>query len=533
MGIRPLPRGVGHGYRPLPYRRPRGWVQPTKEFGFNVPTSFHDSARPSRDDVLNPLQGYLGPTVPGARPYITTGSRADFLAAFNKRANFHSDARVDVLVMSAARRMIKKLVPKRMQEISWDPELYNSWLENFDSEKRCRISKAYLDAGLDRLFDYSSKELFTKIEALVKNHNTVAGRLIFKGTDLYNMLSGPMFMELMRRFLLTENNLDTVKFKVAYKQQTPEIVSHLSSIRAASFIEADFSANDKSQVRDVQNLEIEFMRRLGCPAWFLRLHRRSNKFAVYSTKYGLMSHISYQLPSGCTDGTFRNTFWNLCIFNGWCEARGLTSTRACFLGDDMLAALPRRPRCAARTYTTYAARACMEAKVTSFRSLRQGHFLSKHFYPVPGVEEGHVMLPFLGKVLAKFNSRPNANDAVSDDLYMAGKALSHAYEFRYCHLLANCFIERANVHLAVTDGAYSLEGVSYHVRMLSQYRHGITDLLTSLSWPDLVGRDDLDDFWQRNWDLTFGEVFPSFRHIVTMDYSAGLLGGLSEFIGDM
>jgi len=53
---------------------------------------------------------------------------------------------------------------------------------------------------MESIPDYSRKELFTKIESLVKDHEQVAPRVIFKGTDYYNMISGPIFKELMDRF---------------------------------------------------------------------------------------------------------------------------------------------------------------------------------------------------------------------------------------------------------------------------------------------------------------------------------------------
>lgn len=499
-------------------RRPRGDQLPRAAFGLNVPTRLDNSNRPTLENKLNPVQGYLGPTIPGARPYITTNTRDDFMAAFNKRANYHSEERVAPHIMKSARRMIKSLCPCPMPRFEWDDELYKDWLSGFDTEKANRMRTAFHEAGLDTLTSYSTKQIFTKIESLVKNHNTVAGRLIFKGTDLYNMLSGPIFMELMKRFVQCSNSLDTCKFKIAYKQSTPEIVDHLESIRSATHVEADFSANDKSQVQDVQDLELLLMKRLGCPSWFLRLHRRTNKYNVYNTKYGLASQICYQLPSGCTDGTFRNTFWNLTLFHTWCVKRKIRNARVCFLGDDMIAALPKRPRLPASSYENHCKRAHMVAKVTSFRSLSQGHFLSKHFYPSCQSDAGHVMLPFVGKVLAKFNTRPNANHGVTDDQYMAGKALSHAYEFRHCHVLADLFRKRATHHLGLSGGKFSVLAVSYHVRQFAQWHPGGFDfLLTAFDedvFPNLLSRDELDDFWQGAWGITYGEMLDMFGHVI-------------------
>jgi hypothetical protein len=490
--------------------------QPTRRFGFNVRTSYHDGNRISGSERVGTApQGYLGPVIDRRVPYITTTSRADFMAAFNKRANYHSSARIDRRCRGIMRTFIRRLVPTPMPKIEWDVELYRRWLDLFDSEKRARMEKAYASAGLDTMAGYSSKQIFTKIESLVKDFHEVAPRVIFKGTDFYNMISGPMFKELMDRFVQLENNLEHLKFRVSYRQQTPEIVSFLEARPHRSWIEADFSSNDKTQVADVVDLEIMFMRRLGCPEWFLKWHRAANKFSVHNTKYGLSAVVENQLPSGSTDGTFRNSFWNLCILNTWMVIHKVPSADAVILGDDMLAGLTHRKRRASRTYRAVSAACHMDAKVTTHPCLHNCHFLSKHFIPVCRGESSHVMLPYMGKVLAKFNCRPNSNANVCDDEYMAGKALSHCFEFRHCHVLRDMFRDRANFHLARSGGKFSVEGVTWHVRVHSAYADDIAAMLGgSMDWPDLVTRDDLSLFWIGMSDLVFSDLEPLLEHII-------------------
>jgi hypothetical protein len=382
------------------------------------------------------------------------------------------------------------------------------------------MQKAYQQWGMESLAGYSSKQIFTKIESLVKDFDEVAPRLIFKGSDVYNMISGPMFKELMDRFVSTENQLDNLKFKISYRQHTPEIVSYLEGGSCSSWLESDFTANDKSQVADVVDLEIQFIKRLGAPNWFLKLHRAANKFSVYNTKYGLSAMVENQLPSGSTDGTFRNSFWNLCILNVWMVLYRVPSARAVILGDDVLVGLSRRVRRAAANFRRAANAMHMTSKVTTSPLLQKCHFLSKHFVPVMRGEEQHVMLPFVGKVLAKFNARPNTNQRVSDDEYMAGKALSHCYEFRFCHAIRDKFKERANYHLTLSGGKFSVEGVTWHVRVHSAYADEIVSLLQgSMSWPDLVTRDDLSLFWIGLCDLTWIDLEPILDDVIlSTDY---------------
>jgi hypothetical protein len=405
-----------------------------------------------------------------------------------------------------------------MPLFDWDNERFEEWLNQYDSEKQARMRKAYATQGLERIADYSRKELFTKIESLVKEHETVAPRIIFKGTDYYNMISGPIFKELMERFKSTETNPKTFDFQLAYKQHTPDIVEFLERKSHSSFMEADFSRNDATQPGDVIELEIMLMARLGCPKWFLRLHKATNKFSAYNSKYGVSAIVENQLPTGATDTTFRNSFWNLVIFNAWAHRYKVTGASVCVLGDDMICGLPRRVRRAAHHYEQVSLAAQMTAKVTTSPCLHRMHFLSKHFVPVTRGERAHVMLPIIGKVLAKFNARPNCNQAVTDDQYMAGKSLSHCYEFRFCHALRDLFVSRANWHLSKSGGKYSLEGITYHVRQFSTHKGLIEDMLSgSTSWPDLVTRSDLSLFWIGLADLSFSDVFPLMKRVIATE----------------
>jgi len=475
------------------------------------------------ESIGNGIQGYLGPVIADKMPYLTTTSRADFLSAFNKRVNFRTTDRVDRSIRGAARRLIHEICPTPMPVFDWDVDMFNDWLGQFDTEKQTRMRTAYNNQGLERLPEYSSKELFTKVEALVKPHETVAPRVIFKGTDYYNMISGPIFKVLMERFKSTEGKSKDFDFLLAYKQHTPEIVTFMTKRPCKSFIEADFSSNDKTQVKDVIELEIMLMRQLGCPRWFLRLHRHSNKFSVYNTKYGVSAIAENQLATGATDTTFRNCFWNLTIFKAWVTKYKVKDAIVCVLGDDMIGGLPRRVRRAAYHYEQVARLAKMTAKVTTGRLLHNMHFLSKHFVPVTRGEETHVMLPYIGKVLAKFNSRPNSNQSVTDDEYMAGKSLSFCYEFRYCHILRDAFVDRANYHLARSGGKYSLEGITYHVRQFAVYKGMVEAMLDgSTSWPDLVTAEDLSLFWLTMADLTFSDVYPLFCSVV-LTHGFGIL----------
>jgi len=213
------------------------------------------------------------------------------------------------------------------------------------------------------------------------------------------------------------------------------------------YVESDFSSNDMMQCQDVMRLELMLMRRLGCPEWFVRLHSKTNHFVVRSRNHGIRAEMDYQLPTGCTDTTFRNTFWNSCILFTFLRAEKAKSCRALLLGDDMLARILGLKRHAAKRYESIALEAKMSAKVARHQHLVNCSFLSKSF--VPREAGNHSIVPLIGKALARFNSRANRNDAVTDDAYFAAKSLSYAYEFRYIPLLRDVFLDRFNHHAPI------------------------------------------------------------------------------------
>jgi len=203
---------------------------------------------------------------------------------------------------------------------------------------------------------------------------------------------------------------------------------------------ADFSSNDKFQCSDVMLLEVVLMRLLGCPEWFVRLHLKSNKFTVKSKKQGISANLENQLPTGATDTTFRNTFWNGCILWSFLRKSKIKRCRAVLMGDDMLAVLLGVSKYAVRVYESIASEAQMEAKVKRHKQLYTATFLSKFF--VPTSYGRHLTVPILGKALGRFNMRANRNESVSDHAYMAGKSVGYAYEFRFIPCLRNIFLER-------------------------------------------------------------------------------------------
>jgi len=279
------------------------------------------------------------------------------------------------------------------------------------------------------------------------------------------------------------------------------------------YVEADFSSNDKFQCADVQLLESSLMRVLGCPEWFIRLHLKSNSFTVRNSKHGIKASLQHQLPTGATDTTFRNTFWNACILYAFLMKVRPSSCDALLLGDDMLARLTGKCRYVQKTYTSIASEAQMEAKVVRHDNLWTATFLSRFF--IPHANSKHLTVPILGKALGRFNMRANKNQAVSDDLYMACKSVGYAYEFRYLPCVRDVFLERFKHHfpLAVAKslkGDYDVE-VSWNAKAAGVTLRNITK---KIKVSEVLSEYDFNAFCIERYSLTATDVLDLFKDVV-------------------
>jgi len=232
------------------------------------------------------------------------------------------------------------------------------------------------------------------------------------------------------------------RFRLAYKKIPTDYTDFISQ-GPGEYVECDFSSNDKLQCADVIILEMALMRRLGCPEWFVRLHATTNKFVVKSREHGLKATLENMLPTGCPDTTFRNCFWNMCILYSFLVRVEAKRCRAVILGDDMLAKIDGLKRHAAKTYNNIASEARMEAKAFRRKYLLHCTFVSRFFVPA---YSKHLTIPIIGKSMARFNMRANYNTSLTDDQYMAGKAIGGAYEFRHLEPIRNAFILRFDHH---------------------------------------------------------------------------------------
>jgi hypothetical protein len=468
-------------------------------------------ADPRKEEQFSTRLDVLGPLLEMHHPVVPDGSRANLLAAFDKRCNFYSDKRVDRSLVKASLDLLNRIAPAAWDPLEWTPELFHEWNAQFDEPKKRRHLALLPTLSEITSKQFSDKQIFVKVEALLKRHdNSWAPRVINQSTDHHNALLGPVMWKCTKRMFSSfehEPGTGGVRYLGAYSQTPEALVTRIQrgGTSESRYVESDFSSNDMTQVRDVHLLEVQWLTRFGAPKWLTGLMLHANSYGVSSRKHAVMGRVKNQLPTGAQSTTFRNSMWNASINHAFSvkhNARG----DCLILGDDMLMRFDNpfssKSKNLRREYEHVCLLACMRAEVFVRKHLSECTFLSKQFIMV---DTGFVMAPKLGKALARFNARASSNEAVSDRSYLAGKALSYAYEFRFVPTVSGLFLAR---YYELSEG---LDGVSFDALGWNTrgefLRKGLPGVFQTIRDVGVVATpDDCTRFYHWRYNLTHSDL---------------------------
>jgi hypothetical protein len=453
----------------------------------------------------------LGPLLRDHYPVVPDSSRKNLLAAFDKRCNFYDSRRVSREIVQANVDLLDRLAPTAWDPVEWTPELFHAWNAQFPAAKQARHLRVLPRISEITSKEFSNKQIFVKVEALLKRHDpNWAPRVIYQSSDIHNALLGPVMQKCTKRMfgsLLVDQGQDQVNYKGAYSANSDELATFINRYGTdkSVYIESDFSSNDMTQVRDVHILEVKWLERFGAPKWLTGLMLHANSFAVSSMAHAVRARIRNQLPTGAQSTTFRNSLWNMTINYAFCKRSGAIGD-VLILGDDMLMRNdnPRSTRAQQlrRDYEHVSRLACMKVTVKVRKHLSECEFLSKNFVMT---SYGFVLVPKLGKAIARFNARASENEAISDSEYLAGKSLSYAYEFRHCPVIARMFVERYN-QLHDQTKEVSLDALGWNAKgsFLALGTAGILQQINTVK--HVMTRDDMTRFYHWKFDLTATDV---------------------------
>jgi len=430
----------------------RATVIPIRPFEFVVPHRL-DSFDYDIEHCNDPAN-ILGAVIEGNIPVVTSQDPYSLLAAFNKRSN--------TIKEGAEFKIGKTELNQALNLINNLPNLFDPWIENeedrarwlakFDPAKKARMEAAWLHISDVDKRDIRNKTLMVKIETLLKREDpNWAPRVIYIGSDAHNALTGPAMMVAMERLvelLDTDNGgvkLGPADVRFAYKKDDTYLCEHLHvDPKCNVTVEGDFSANDREQVKEVGHDIIDaVLRKLNFDSYTrLWMIESNEEYNVYGFAAGIKATLKYQLPTGTTATTFRNSAFNAVMFAVAMSQQKVTNARCVILGDDIAAVLQQM--ISIKEWQNCVSRFQMKLKGQMHRELNGAlTFLSRRLVantPIP------CLVPKIGKMLARFNVRACKNPAVTDDMFMAGKALAHAFEFRHAPQMAHLFLKRFEYH---------------------------------------------------------------------------------------
>jgi hypothetical protein len=414
-------------------------LAPVREFALQVPFSLLETSAHYKNIELRPDQ--LGPVLTHQVPVVTGNDLDSLLSAFNKRCNYHNPSKVSSDIMHDSLALAEHIFPNSASYF-WSDDLYIKWLSKFSGDKQQRMRSALLklaDVDLRRL---STKELMVKGEVLLKrNDGSWAPRIIYIGSDEYNVLTGPLMNEFTRRLseALDVMSPPGVKFMLAYSKKDTTLANFIAGEQGDLFYEGDFSANDRNQVSNVRDIFAYWLQRSGAPDWFVSLYLKlASKFTVVCYEYGLKATIANQLATGATDTTGRNSVWNMCLFWSFIRRYKPVGVKVLLLGDD-IAINAKQLDIDCPAWIRHCKKGEMVLKASPRRLYCDLTFLSRFFVPAG---DGNCMIPLICKALCRFNARANRNQNLTDAQYMAGKCLSYSYEFRHVPFMVDFFVRR-------------------------------------------------------------------------------------------
>lgn len=465
-------------------------------------------------EAINDPINQLGPLHSDCVPIVTSNDPASYLAAVNKRSNFLQDGPDDDVGAAEFAESLK----------IWDemPHLFDTWEENdfdrerwlnkFDDAKRARMVHAWANIDVMTKRELTSKTGSVKIEALngKRFEKGAAGRIIYAGTDAFNAVTGPPQMVMMERLVTLLGSegpdgkpvtLGEINVMLGYKTDDIACAAFIKDDRYKNVVEGDFSRNDREQRKKVAHIIDKACEVIEMPVWYRQMLLQLEVYTLSNMDFGIRVHLMYQLATGTTNTTFRNSVYNATMFAVICR-RQKRFGKALILGDDLLAALNKRLDL--KEWVADVARFKMVLKAKSPELDGEATFLSRRIFADVEVP---FMVPLLGKMLVRFNCRANQNSALSDSAAMAAKALSYAFGCKNVHVLRDIFMARFELEgggdsfdvtelgwMARTNG-YTVDSIKEQVR----------------NAPNLVDDDQFSLWTSSVYDLDICEVVELFE----------------------
>jgi len=482
---------------------------------WKVPVRIADRDAPDLDTINNPIN-QLGALHSRCVPIVTSNDPISYASAVNKRSNFMQADKDDDISPAMLKLSLETIeaLPDLFAKNSWDENDTDRvrWLEKFDQGKRTRMERAWDELPTKTKKDLTDKTGSVKIETLVGKRfdKSAAGRIIYAGTDTFNAVTGPAQMVAMERLVqLLAMEVDGEQLKIGkrvqvllgYKCDDIKLAAFINDPRFKDIVEGDFSRNDREQRSSVAKICRAWMVKIGLPEWYLDLLEILEHYSLTNREFGLKVKLSYQLATGTTNTTFRNSVFNITMFVVTCILQNRRG-KALVLGDDLLAALNKRLNCNAWVATVAEFKMVLKAKEQELDG--KSTFLSRRIF---ADVETPFMVPLLGKMLVRFNARANQNQSISDSQAMAAKALSYAFGCKNIHCLRDIFLKR--FRMEDDSASVDIADLGWSARSLGYTADDI--MRRTEAAPNLIDMDDFSFWCSKVYDLDSVDVLELFE----------------------
>jgi hypothetical protein len=483
-------------------------VIPVREFSFVVPYELGEG-KFSYEDAVNPVN-QLGPVLAQAVPVATSNDFQSFLSAFNKRTNFEQRSKPggDDDIDPASLREALELIDTMPQMEQWDENDSDRsrWINKFDDRKARAMTEAYSNIAWADPGYLGTKDLSVKQEILIKRDDpTWAPRVIYAGNDAFNAITGPASMVIMERVveMASLHALGGLEVRYAYKTSDVKLCAFIIDDDFPFVYEGDFSRNDREQRSGVAVIYDAWLGKLGMPNWYRSLLFSLEHYKVQNKRFGFRAKCKYALPTGTTSTTPRNSTYNYTMAAVTCK-RLRVRGKAVILGDDILMVLSLSILLSVWVKCVASFKMVLKAKEPQLDG--EATFLSRRI--IVDVDTP-CMVPLIGKMLVRFNCRGTMNDACTDSQYMAGKALSYAYECRHVPFLRDYFLRR----YAMEDAAaVTLDDLTWFARTSGV---DLTNIVEAIRSERVLVTDDQFECWLiEHHDCTLVECRELFETVI-------------------
>jgi hypothetical protein len=209
-----------------------------------------------KDDHVSNMGVVRGPILEGVPITVPSNTAGATAHAMKKRCDYAPFV-PDMTNFNLGHKLLMEKVPIQ-DTIRVDKELIDRYIGTCSPAKAEKLLRAF-ESG-EYKFDGNTRHVFAKQEVLLKDHQAQP-RVVYQGTDMYNLLTGCVAVELQRRMkevFSRRNPLNTGNVVIFACGVSGEELGDIIHSTAGEVLENDMENNDGSQGAELRRPEAMF-----------------------------------------------------------------------------------------------------------------------------------------------------------------------------------------------------------------------------------------------------------------------------------